>query len=460
MSDQPYLPTQNVPFSQEAEEAVIGSVLVNPAMFAEVSAFLKPDDFFLLRNNYIWQALERVSERRNPDGTKCQIDYLLLIEELRAMNRLDGVGGEVYIIGLFRNTPTSVHAPAYGDIVKRAATRRRLMAASDEIRGLALNENMAIEEVVENAEERLFRVTERAVPSEIFSMRTASLMFYDAVETRVANPLSGLAGISTGLDDLDAMIDGLQRKLYVVGGRPGMGKSALILMFALAAARAGKKTLVLSMEMEMEEIMGRIYAMISGIPSQVIKHGAFRGTQWSEFVKAIGEGGSLPLFFDDSKALSPLEVQTRANRVAHQYGGLDLLIIDGIYKMSPGKEIESRRLEIAHIASRLKDMTGKRELGIPIVATHQIVREADKRADKRPVMSDLKESGDVEQEADAVLLLYRDSVYNEASESPNGAEIIVAKQRDGATGTVQAWYEKSLTMFQNAVISKIDLSEL
>ncbi|MFN8375633.1 MAG: replicative DNA helicase [Anaerolineae bacterium] len=218
MSNQPYLPTQNVPFSQEAEEAVIGSVLVNPSMFPTVASFLKPEDFFLLRNNYIWEALLRLMERDE------QIDYLTLIEELRAMNRLDGVGGEVYIIGLFRNTPTSVHAEAYGRLVERAAMRRRLIATADEIRGLALNENLAIEEVVTNAESRLFSVTERQLKREMLPIREAIRQYYDRVEYLLQNQEEA-HGVPTGFKDLDHLLGGFQKSDFIIfAGRPGMGK--------------------------------------------------------------------------------------------------------------------------------------------------------------------------------------------------------------------------------------------
>lgn len=450
----PIPPTLNVPFSQDAEEAVIGSILVNPAMMPDIAAILRPDDFFLIRHNYIWQAMLRLLEQKKA------IDYLTVVDELRAFKHLEAVGGEVYIIGLFRNTPSSTHAETYARLVERASIRRNLLMASDEIRGLALNDTMPVDQIVSKAEERLFRVTEHALPNETVTMRDASIAFYNQIEQQVNNPVQGLKGIPTGFTELDELLDGLQRKFYILGGRPRMGKTALFLAIALHLARMQKKVLFLSMEMEVEEIMARLYSMISGIPARTITHGDLDVKLWERFVESVGEGGKLPIFIDDSKALSPRQVEVKANRIARKHGDLDLIIVDGIYKMSPGKKIGDRRLEVSHIASKLKDMTGKRELGVPILATHQLSRGVDERKDKRPILSDLKESGDLEAEADVVMFLYRDIVYNPESEFPNQAEVIVAKQRDGNEGTVSLYFEKTLTKFMNGAMRNIDLSNL
>lgn len=450
----PIPPTLNVPFSQDAEEAVIGSILVNPAMMPDIAAILRPDDFFLIRHNYIWQAMLRLLEQKKA------IDYLTVVDELRAFKHLEAVGGEVYIIGLFRNTPSSTHAETYARLVERASIRRNLLMASDEIRGLALNDTMPVDQIVSKAEERLFRVTEHALPNETVTMRDASIAFYNQIEQQVNNPVQGLKGIPTGFTELDELLDGLQRKFYILGGRPRMGKTALFLAIALHLARMQKKVLFLSMEMEVEEIMARLYSMISGIPARTITHGDLDVKLWERFVESVGEGGKLPIFIDDSKALSPRQVEVKANRIARKHGDLDLIIVDGIYKMSPGKKIGDRRLEVSHIASKLKDMTGKRELGVPILATHQLSRGVDERKDKRPILSDLKESGDLEAEADVVMFLYRDIVYNPESEFPNQAEVIVAKQRDGNEGTVSLYFEKTLTKFMNGAMRNSDLSNL
>lgn len=455
MTQQPTpAPALNVPFSQEAEEAVIGAVLVNPVVMPDIAAILKPEDFFLIRHRYIWQAMLRLLEQKKA------IDYLTVVEELKAFKQLEAIGGDTYLISLFRNTPSSVYAETYARLVERASIRRKLLSASDEIRGLALNETMPVEQIVSKAEERLFTVTEHALPNDTVTMREASIAFYNQIEQQVNNPIHGLKGIPTGFTEVDTLLDGLQRKFYILGGRPRMGKTALFLAIALHVARMGKRVLFLSMEMEVEEIMSRLYSMISGIPSRTITHGDLDTTLWERFVESIGEGGKLPLFIDDSKALSPRQVEVKANRIARKHGDLDLLIVDGIYKMSPGKRIGERRLEVSHIASKLKDMTGKRELNVPILATHQLSRGVDDRKDKRPVLSDLKESGDLEAEADVVMFLYRDVVYNPASEFPNTAKLIVAKQRDGGEGTVTLYFEKTLTRFANAAVRDIDLALL
>jgi replicative DNA helicase len=385
VSNQPYLPTQNVPFSQEAEEAVIGSVLVNPGMFATVAAFLKPDDFFLLRNNYIWEALLRLMERDE------QIDYLTLIEELRAMNRLDGVGGEVYVIGLFRNTPTSVHAEAYGRLVERAAMRRRLMAAADEIRGLALNENMAIEEVVTSAESRLFNVTERQLKREMLPLREAIRQYYDHVEYILQNP-NDAVGVPSGFKDLDHLLGGFQKSDFIIfAGRPGMGKTSFLLSVVLNAAYKGARTAIYTMEMGAEQIVQRIISMETGINMQKLRLGQMDAREWERFVEAIGRLGNLNIFIDDTPAMNPIQLRTKTRRLQHEYG-LDLVILDYLQLMNSGSGYENNRVqEISYISRSLKELA--KEMNVPILSAAQLSRAVEQRHDKRPILSDLRESG-------------------------------------------------------------------
>jgi replicative DNA helicase len=463
MTAQPYLPTQNVPFSQEAEEAVIGAIIVNPSTFERVSAYLKADDFFLLRHNYIWQAFERLQ------GAGVEIDYITVTDNLRNFGHLEGVGGETYIIGMFRNTPTSVHAEAYGRIVQRAAVRRRLMAAADEIRGLALNENMAIEEVITNAEARLDIVSQQAVTDQSTTdMRQASNRLYDMVETRMGDSEHPLLGVPTGFSDLDYLLDGFTAGFHVLAGRPAMGKTALQLCFMMAAAKAGVPSFLASMEMDELEILIRLYSMETGINSRELRRGKLDTPQWTEFVNSVGRIGGLPIFIDDSNSLSPRQLRTKVLQAQRKFRTkFGVVFVDGIYKMragvvlkEEGMKVTDRRVETGYICSALKNMSRRRDLGIPIVATHQLSRAVEQRQDKRPMLSDLRESGDVEQEADSVMFIYRDAYYNEASEFPNQADIIVAKQRAGATGTVSLYFDKSITKFQNAATRNIDFTTM
>ncbi|NWF69301.1 MAG: replicative DNA helicase [Chloroflexi bacterium] len=453
MSSQPYYPpTQNVPFSQEAEEAVIGSVLVNPAMLPTVAAFLKPDDFFLLRHSYIWQALLGLME------SDTHIDYLTLIESLRGSGRLDAVGGEVYIIGLFRNTPTSVHAETYGRLVERAAMRRRLMAAADEIRGLALNETMPIEEVVTSAETRLFHVTERQLKNEIVPIREAISQYFDRIEYMMQNQQEAL-GVPTGFKDLDSLLGGLQKSDFIIfAGRPGMGKTSFLLSVVLNAARAGARTAVFTMEMASEQIVQRIIAMETGINMQKLRLGQIDQREWSRFVEAIGRLGELSIFIDDTPALNPVQLRTKARRLQHEHG-VDLIVLDYLQLMNGGTTFENNRVqEISYISRHMKELA--KEMNVPILSAAQLSRAVEQRHDKRPILSDLRESGSLEQDTDVVMFLYRDVVYNEATEFPNQADILVSKHRNGPTGTISLYFEKSITKFMDAAVRNIDLSEL
>jgi replicative DNA helicase len=449
------------PYSQEAEEALIGAVIVNGHSFAELTEQVSADDFFLVRNKHIWEAFTRIYE------AQIEIDYLTVTDALKAANHLDGVGGESYIIGMFRNTPTSTHARTYAALVHRAAVRRRLMTLADELKGFALNENVSTEAVIEKAEKDIAALGVHLSPPTTVSMREASANLYDLVETRQNDKTNGTLGVPTGYHDLDDVLDGFTSGLHVIGARPGMGKTSLQLCMALASARLNIPTFFSSMEMEETEILIRLYSMETGIDGRLLRRGALNDRQFQVFVQSMGKLGGIPLFIDDSKGLSPQAFRSKILQTQRRHRvSIGIAFADGIYKMRAGKALagerrmNDRREETGYICSRLKDMTGKRELGIPIVASHQLSRAVESRQDKRPVLSDLRESGDIEQEADSVMFIYRDGYYNEASEFPNQADIIIAKQRAGATGTVSLYFNKSITKFENAAVRNIDFKTM
>lgn len=453
MTDQPLnWGSLQTPYSQEAEEATIGAVLVNPVAYFGVAAFLRADDFFILRHRYIWQALERLQERGEP------IDYLTVKEELEDLGRLGEIGGPAYLTQLINNTPTSVHAEVYGRLVERAATRRRLMSAADQIKSLAINEEMTVEQVISESEAKLFDVTEHQLTKELIPMREAVSQYFDRIEYLMQNKGAAF-GVPTGFKDLDKLLGGLQKSdLLIFAGRPGMGKTSFLLSATINMARLGARIAIFSLEMGVEQIVQRLISMEAGINSQNLRLGQLSQQEWARFVHAAGNLSNFKIFIDDTAAMNPLELRTKSFRLAREHG-LDLIVVDYLQLMNAGGVYENNRVqEVSFISRNLKELA--RELNVPLLSAAQLSRAVEQRQDKRPQLSDLRESGSLEQDSDIVIFLYRDEMYNEATEFPNQAEIIIAKHRNGPTGTINLYFEKTLTKFMNAAERSVDLSHI
>lgn len=445
------LTDQPAPYSQEAEEAVIGAVIVNPNAFLTVSSFLKADDFFFVRHTYIWQALQRLHDRKE------SIDYLTLVQELRDLGWLETIGGPVYLTQLINSTPTSAHAEVYGRLVERTAIRRKLMAAADEIKSLASNEEMTIESVTMEAETRLFNVTDRQLKRDFVPMNDAVNEYFDRIEYLMANQHVSL-GLPTGFRDMDQLLGGFQRSdLLIFAGRPGMGKTSFLLSIAVNAARIGGRVGIFTMEMGVEQLTQRMISMETGINAQQLRLGRLNPKEYSRFVEAAGRVSNFPIFIDDTPALNPAQMRIKCRRLQHEYG-IDLIIVDYMQLMNSGGMYQNNRVqEISYISRNLKELA--RELNIPVLSAAQLSRAVEQRQDKRPVLSDLRESGSIEQDSDIVMFLYRDSVYNEATEFPNQADIIVAKHRNGPTGTISLYFDNTVTKFRDGVVRRVDLGD-
>ncbi len=440
------------PFSQEAEEAVIGAVLLNPAVFIQLASFLRADDFFLVRHRYIWEAFLRLNERNEP------FDYVVVSEELENSRHLADIGGHAYLIQLANSTPSAFNAEIYARLVERAAVRRRLMEVADAIRVLATDEQRTLDNVISDAEAKLFAVTDSQIKRSFTPMWEALSDYYDRME-RLLMLQGSPVGIPTGFRDLDVLLGGFQRSdLLVFAGRPGMGKTSFLLTVALNSARVGARVGIFTMEMGVEQIVQRIVAMESGINVQKLRLGQLTPPEANRFTEVIGRLSELPIFIDDTPALSPLDIRTKARRLQHEHG-LDMIIVDYMQLMNAGKGYENNRVqEISYISRSLKELA--RELNVPLISAAQLSRAVEQRQDKRPVLSDLRESGSIEQDADIVMFLYRDEVYNEATEYPNQADVIISKHRNGPTGTVSLYFEKTLTKFLDANRHRVDLSDL
>ncbi|HMM27410.1 MAG TPA: replicative DNA helicase [Aggregatilineaceae bacterium] len=443
-------PDRMAPHSVEAEEAVLGSVLLNSDSLFEVASFLQPDDFFIVRNSWVWEAILRLQERNE------QIDYVTVVEELRQQGRLDDIGGAAYITYLINHTPSSIYAEAYGRIVERAAIRRRLLAAASEIAQLAHEESADINEVIDRSEASLFAVTERRLRKELVPINIAISDYYDRIEHLYEHRGEPL-GVPSGFVDLDRLLGGLQKSdLIIVAGRPGMGKTSWLLSVALNAARARARVAIFSMEMSNEQIVQRLVSSETGISTQNLRLGKLDDREWTLFVEATGNLSNVRIFLDDTPAQSPIQMRTKCRRLYAEHG-LDLIMVDYLQLMNSGSgRVENRVQEISFISRQLKQLA--RELNVPVLAAAQLSRAVEQRQDKRPQLSDLRESGSIEQDADVVMFIYREDAYNENTEKVNQADILVSKHRNGPTGVVTLYFRKELTQFSNLNRTGVDLA--
>ncbi len=454
MMDQQAPQTQlQVPMSLEAERALLGSILLDPKAYVSVSSFLKSEDFFLKRHELIWQALEELNERKDA------IDYVTLTEELQNNGALDEIGGQAYLTSLVNDTPTAMHAEVYGEIVARASTRRKMMKAADTIRQTALDEELPIDMVVNQAEEALFAVSNSQIKREFVPIWTAVDQYYDEFE-KLLNTDADTIGLPTGFKALDGLLGGFQKSdLVVFAGRPGMGKTSWMLTVALNAARRGRRVGIFTMEMGVEQMVQRLISMETGINVQQLRTAKISPREHSRLTEAIARIANLQLFIDDTPSINPTEMRTKCRRLQHEQG-LDLIMVDYMQLMSAGKSYENNRVqEISYISRSLKELA--RELNITVLSTAQLSRAVEQRQDKRPQLSDLRESGSIEQDADAVMFLYRDEVYNpDTTEFPNQADIMLLKHRHGPTGTIQLFFDKKITRFQDVNMKPVNLRDL
>ena len=433
------VPDKLQPHNIEAEEAILGSLLIDPDAILRVSTFLSPNDFYVQRHGWVYESILDLHERRQPS------DLVTLSDELERRNQLSEVGGSAYLTGLINATPTSIHVEYYARIVERTAVLRRLIDAASKIAQLAYQDAEDADEVVDRAEEIIFAISERRIDRDLKPIRQVLESFYDRVEY-LHQHQGEVIGIPTGLADLDKLLGGLQRSdMVVMAGRPGMGKTSLALSIALQSARQWQKRVaVFSLEMSDEQLVQRLVSAETGIDSQRLRLGNIKADEWPTFYQAIRLLSETSIFIDDTPAISALELRSKARRL-HAEHGLDMIIVDYLQLMSGGTRNENRQQEISFISRSIKGLA--RELNIPILALSQLSRQVESRADKRPMLSDLRESGSIEQDADVVLFIYRDEVYNPDTELPNIAEIIVSKHRSGPTGVFSVYFKKHLAQF-------------
>jgi replicative DNA helicase len=441
-----------VPHSREAEESVIGSILINPEAYYDVAQFLQVDDFYIHRHRWIWESFTRLHERRSP------IDFLTVSEELDQMGHLAEVGGPAYLSSLISNVPTSLHAAAYGRIVEETAIRRRMLEAANEIARVAYREESSVESVLDLAEKAVFGVSERRMTRDLQTIQQALSEYYDRID-QIARRGEEAYGVPTGFIDLDRLLMGLQPSDFIIiAGRPGMGKTAFMLSAAKNAAQVHKKHVaIFSLEMSTEQLVQRLISQETGIDSQRLRTGKLNEDEWPKFTQAIEVLSSSQIFLDDTPALTPLQLRTKCRRLHLEYQ-LDLILVDYLQLMSSGSRVENRVQEVSYISRNLKVMA--RELNVPVLAAAQLSRAVEQRADKDPQLSDLRESGSLEQDADIVMFIHRPEVYEKDTLKQNIAQIKVAKHRNGPTGIIELIFRNNLAKFENAATYHVDLTRV
>lgn len=439
--------------SQEAEQALLGAIIVEPRVFLSVAPLLTAEDFFIKRHEHIWNAFSRLQERNDA------IDYVTLSGELQDMGVLDEIGGQAYLTSLVNNTPTAIHAEVYGEMVARTATRRRMLQAADKIRQIALDDELPIDKVIDEAEQALFAVSNSQLKREFVPIWDAASDYYNDME-KLIEMGAGAIGMPSGFNDLDGLLGGFQKSdLIVFAGRPGMGKTSWMLSVAINVARRDRRVAIFTMEMGVEQMVQRLISMETGIRIQQLRTADISAREHTRLTEAIGRISSLPLFIDDTPSITPAEMRTKCRRLQHEFG-LDIVMVDYMQLMSAGRAYENNRVqEISYISRSLKDLA--RELNVTVLSTAQLSRAVEQRQDKRPQLSDLRESGTIEQDADAVLFLYRDEVYNpDTTEFPNQADVLLSKHRHGPTGAVQLYFEKNYTRFKDVKKVNLNLADI
>jgi len=443
---------QVVPQSREAEEAVLGAVMLNPEAYYDVAEFLQNTDFYIHRHRWIWEAYVHLHESRTP------IDILTVTEELDQKGQLAEVGGASYLTSLINNVPSALHAVAYGRLIEQTAVRRNMLEAANKIAKLAYDEHIGLETVMDDAEKAVFGVSERRMTRDLQPIQEVLSNYYDHIGELAARP-EEIHGVPTGFIDLDKLLSGLQPSdLLIVAGRPGMGKTGLALSIAKNAAQTHKKHVaIFSLEMANEQLVQRLISQETGIDSQRLRTGKLSDDEWPLFTHAIEVMSDTRIFLDDTPAITPLQLRTKCRRLHLEYR-LDLIIIDYLQLMSGDSRNDNRVQEVSYISRNLKILA--RELNVPVIAAAQLSRAVEQRTDKRPVLSDLRESGSLEQDADIVMFIYRPEVYEDDPAKENLAEIIISKHRNGPVGSVQLIFRKNLAKFENATTHHYDLSKV
>jgi len=431
----------------DAELAVLGGIMLDPEALERLEGSLIPEHFYVERHRLIFNAMLELADKGQP------VDALTIKDYLEQRKQLDTCGGETYLGELISAIPTAANVRHYGHIVRDRAVLRELLGVCSTVsQKIYESSDLEVGDHLDQAEMDMLSVAERFSRSRPHFSKMKDLMVegYHQLEKRYAEK-KAITGIPTGYTDLDEITSGLQRSdLLIIAGRPSMGKTAFAMNLARNAAiqtEDPRAIAVFSLEMSVQQIALRMLASEARVNMKLLRTGRFSADDWRKLAAASGSLADSPIFVDDTPAISVLELRSKCRRLKKEADGLDLVIIDYLQLMSGRASAERREQEISEITRSLKSLS--KELDVPVIALSQLNRSLESRADKRPMMSDLRESGAIEQDADVIMFIYRDEVYNKKPENEGRAEIIIAKQRNGPTGIVNLTFLHEYTRFEN-----------
>jgi replicative DNA helicase len=432
------------PHSAEAEQSVLGGLLLSADGWDAVAEVVSDGDFYRLGHRLIFRQIAQLAEAAEP------IDVITVADKLQARGELDAAGGLTYLAELAQNTPSASNIRAYAQVVRERASLRKLIEAAQEIAESGFNpEGRKSDELIDEAERRIMQIGEDGpkdgAPKDINPLLQAAL---GRIEELFQSG-GAITGISTGFIELDNMTSGLQDSdLVIVAGRPSMGKTAFAMnLVEHAVLNQDKPILVFSMEMPADSLIIRMLSSIGRIDQTRLRNGKLEQEDWPKLSAAVTKLKDVPLYIDDTPALTPTEIRSRARRVAREHGGLGMIMVDYLQLMQVAGSSDGRTAEISEISRSLKAIA--KEFKVPMVALSQLNRSLEQRPNKRPVNSDLRESGAIEQDADVIMFIYRDEVYHEESEEKGIAEIIIGKQRNGPIGICRLAFIGQYTRFEN-----------
>nr|WP_305976405.1 replicative DNA helicase [Rheinheimera baltica] len=435
------------PHSIEAEQSVLGGLMLDNDAWDRVAEKVVEQDFYLRAHRFIFAAMSRLAEATQP------IDIITVSEDLEANLKLDDVGGFAYLGEIAKNTPSAANILAYAEIVRERAVVRDMISVAHDIADAGYDtQGRSSAELLDFAETKVFKIAEQRTnanegPEPINSILAKTI---EKIDELFRSPYDGVTGVSTGYVDLDKMTNGMQPSdLIIVAARPSMGKTTFAMnLCEHAAITSDKPVLIFSLEMPSEQIMMRMLASLGRIDQTKVRTGQLEDEDWARLSSAIELLNTKgKMYIDDGSGLTPTEVRSRARRVAREHGGLSMIMVDYLQLMTVPGMSENRTLEIAEISRSLKALA--KELKVPVVALSQLNRSLEQRADKRPVNSDLRESGSIEQDADLIMFIYRDEVYNDDSADKGTAEVIIGKQRNGPIGRVRLTFHGRYSRFDN-----------
>ncbi|MGI6010746.1 MAG: replicative DNA helicase [Ruminococcus sp.] len=430
-----------LPHSMEAEQSVLGAMLMDREAILTVSEILTGDDFYHHQYKVVFEAMVELYNEGKP------VDPVTLQERLREKDVPPELCSMEFFKELFAAVPTIANAKHYGEIVRDKAMLRRMIKVSEEISTACYLGKDKVEDIMEDAEKRLFELLQKRNTGEFVPIRQVVLNALDTIE-KASRTKGNVTGLPTGFVDLDYKTSGLQPSDFIlVAARPSMGKTAFVLN--IAQYMAFKKNLtvaIFSLEMSREQLVNRLFSLESKVDSQSIRTGNLKDEDWAKLIEGAGVIGNSNLIIDDTPGISIAEMRSKCRKYKLEHN-LGIIIIDYLQLMSGSGRSDSRQQEISEISRSLKALA--RELNVPVVALSQLSRAVEKRDDKRPMLSDLRESGAIEQDADVVMFIYRDDYYNKDTPNPNVAEIIIAKQRNGPIGTINLVWMPEYTRFVN-----------